>query len=194
MVPSTRAEHDDRGRVDRRQFLAGAGSVVAESVVAGTGLVADPFGTARVSAATGPGSYFALPAQRRIADTRNPTVYPFVRLSDRRIRVGIIGVPGVPTSATAAVLTVTVVNRSGYNVVTVYPAGAGVPEASNLNTAVHDEVAATLVTVQLGVDGAVELDAFDACDLVVDLAGVNVPAPTGFARGGASWRCRARFA
>ena len=92
--------------------------------------------------------------------------------------------PGVPADATAAVLTVTVVNRSGYNFVSVYPAGAAVPEASNLNTAVHDEVAANLVTVQLGAGGAVDLDAFDLCDVVVDLAGVYVPAPTGLARGG----------
>ncbi len=154
-------------------------------MVAGAGLLADPFGAPGVSAApAGAGSFLPLPAQRRIADTRNPAVYPFTRLTDRRIRVGIVGVPGVPASATAAVLTVTVVNRSAYNFVTVYPAGAGVPEASNLNTAVHDEVAANLVTVQLGVDGAVDLDAFDLCDVVVDLAGVYVPAPTGLARGG----------
>jgi hypothetical protein len=159
--------------------------VAAGSAVAGTGLAARPFTGADVSAATvGAGSYLPLPAQRRIADTRNPDVYPFVRLTDRRISVGIVGVPGVPASATAAVLTVTVVNRSEYNFVSVYPAGAGVPEASNLNTAFHDEVAANLVTVQLGADGAVELDAFDLCDLVVDLAGVYVPAPTGMARGG----------
>ena len=125
-----------------------------------------------------------LPAQRRIADTRNPQVYPFVRLTDRRIRVGIVGVPGVPANATAAVLTVTVVNRVGVNFVSAYPAGSAVPEASNLNTAVHDEVAANLVTVQLGAGGAVDLDAFDLCDIVVDLAGVYVPAPTGLANGG----------
>jgi hypothetical protein len=73
------------------------------------------------------------------------------------------------------VLTVTVVNRSEFNFVTVYPAGAAVPEASNLNATVHDEVSANLVTVQLGANGAVDLDAFDLCDLVVDLAGVYVP-------------------
>jgi hypothetical protein len=176
---------DRRGDVDRRRFLTGAGAVVAGSVVGGAGLAAVAFDAARVAAAPiGAGSFLPLPAQRRIADTRNPDLYPFVRLTDRRIRVAIVGVPGVPVSATAAVLTVTVVNRSDYNFVSVYPAGAGIPEASNLNTAVHDEVAANLVTVQLGVDGAVELDAFDLCDLVVDLAGVYVPAPTGLARGG----------
>jgi hypothetical protein len=153
--------------------------------VVGAGLAANTFGAASVSAApAGAGTFVPLPAQRRIADTRNPQVYPFVRLTDRRIRVGIHGVPGVPANATAAVLTVTVVNRSAYNFVTVYPAGAAVPEASNLNTTVRDEVAANLVTVQLGADGAVDIDAFDLCDLVVDLAGVYVPAPTGFARGG----------
>ncbi len=185
MTSPTFFDPDRRGRVDRRHFLTGAGSVVAGSMVAGAGLLADPLGAQRVSAApAGAGSFLPLPAQRRIADTRNPAGYPFTRLNDRRIRVGIVGVPGVPASATAAVLTVTVVNRSAYNFVTVYPAGGDVPEASNLNTAVRDEVAANLVTVQLGVDGAVDLDAFDLCDVVVDLAGVYVPAPTGLARGG----------
>ena len=178
MVPPTCPEPDRRGSVDRRQFLAGAGTQI------GAGLAVGPFGAPGVSAAPAGASIFMpLPAQRRIADTRNPSVYPFVRLTDRRIRVGIVGVPGVLPNATAAVLTVTLVNRSAYNFVTVYPAGAGVPEASNLNTAAHDEVAANLVTVQLGADGAVDLDAFDLCDLVVDLAGVYVPAPTG-SRGG----------
>ncbi len=151
----------------------------------GAGLATGASGVASVEAApAGAASFLPLTAQRRIADTRNPGLYPFVRLTDRRIRVGIVGVPGVPASAIAAVLTVTVVNRSGYNFATVYPAGAAVPEASNLNTAAHDEVAANLVTVQLGVDGAVDVDAFDLCDVVVDLAGVYVPAPTGLARGG----------
>ncbi len=169
-----------RSRVDRRQFLAaGAGSVI------GAGLAAGTFGADDVSAASaGAGVFVPLAAQRRIADTRNPQLYPFVRLTDRRIRVGIVGVPGVPANATAAVLTVTLVNRSEYNFVSVYPAGAAVPEASNLNATVHDEVAANLVTVQLGAGGAVDLDAFDICDLVVDVAGVYVPAPTGFAKGG----------
>jgi len=175
--PPSPSDPARRDHVDRRQFLAGAGSVV------GAGLVAGGFGAASVSAAVGAGVFVPLPAQRRIADTRNPQVYPFDRLTDRRIRVGIVGVPGVPSDATAAVLTVTVVNRSGYNFVSVFPAGAGVPEASNLNTAVHDEVAANLVTVQLGDGGAVELDAFDHCDLIVDIAGVYVPAP-GVARAG----------
>ena len=179
MPPSRPPLPQERARVDRRAFLAGAGSVI------GAGLAAGTLGAADVSAApVGAGSFVPLPAQRRIADTRNPQVYPFVRLSDRRIRVAIRGVPGVPATATAAVLTVTVVNRSGYNFVSVYPAGAAVPEASNLNTTLLDEVAANLVTVQLGADGAVDLDAFDVCDLVVDLAGVYVPAVGGQARGG----------
>ena len=61
------------------------------------------------SAPPGPGGLHFYPQTPcRIADTRNPAVYPFTRLTDRRIRVGIVGVPGVPASATAAVLTVTV--------------------------------------------------------------------------------------
>jgi hypothetical protein len=165
--------------MDRRQFLAGAGSVIAAGLAAGT------IGTSRVAAApVGAGYFVPLPAQRRIADTRFPQSYPFERLTDRRIRVAVGGVPGVPANAIAAVLTVTVVNRSMYNFVTVYPAGAGLPEASNLNTAVRDEVAANLVTVQLGANGAVDLDASDLCDLVVDLAGVYVPAVSGLATAG----------
>jgi hypothetical protein len=168
-----------RGRIDRRQFLAGAGSAIA------VGLAATTLGAAPAAAAPdGAGVFVPLPAQRRIADTRNAQLFPFERLTDRRIRVAVRGVPGVPANAVAAVLTVTVVNRSAYNFVTVYPAGTSLPEASNLNVAVRDEVAANLVTVQLGVNGAVDLDADDLCDLVVDLAGVYVPAAGGFAKGG----------
>jgi hypothetical protein len=173
------SEWTRRGRIDRRQFLAGAGSVIA------VGLAASAFAPPGASAApAGAGIFVPLPAQRRIADTRNTQLYPFERLTDRRIRVAVRGVPGVPANAIAAVLTVTAVNRSGYNFVTVYPAGTGLPEASNLNLTFRDEVAANLVTVQLGANGAVDLDAIDLCDLVVDLAGVYVPAVGGSARGG----------
>lgn len=165
--------------VDRRQFLVGAGSAIA------AGLVASAFGAAGAWAAPdGAGIFVPLPSQRRIADTRHPQLYPFERLTERRIRVAIRGVPGVPANATAAVLTLTVVNRSAYNFVTAYPAGTGLPEASNLNMSFRDEVAANLVTVQLGADGAVDLDAIDLCDLVVDLAGVYVPVVGGSARAG----------
>jgi hypothetical protein len=166
--------------IDRRQFLAGASSVVA------AGLVTGVLGTkvAATPAPAGAGVFVPLGAQRRIADTRFPEAYPFERLTDRRIRVSIGGVPDVPANAVAAVLTVTVVNRAKWNYVTVYPAGGGVPDASNLNVTVPDEAAANLVTVQLSPDGAVELDAFDRCDLVVDLAGVYVAAVGGSARAG----------
>ena len=168
-----------RGRIDRRQFLAGAGSVIA------AGLAASTFGaTIATAAPIGAGIFVPLPAQRRIADTRNAQLYPFERLTDRRIRVAIKGVPGVPANAVAAVLTVTVVNRSTYNFVTVYPAGTALPEASNLNLTVRDEVAANLVTVQLGADGAVDLDAIDLCDLVVDVAGLYVPSAAGSVKAG----------
>ncbi|MGH9133383.1 MAG: sortase domain-containing protein [Ilumatobacteraceae bacterium] len=174
--PSEPTSHE---QFDRRRFLIGAGSMV------GLGITAAAFVAEGVSAApAGAGAFVPLPAQRRIADTRNPQTYPFERLTDRRIRVAIRGVPGVPANATAAVLTVTLVNRSGFNFVSVYPAGSAVPEASNLNAALHDEVAANLVTVQLGASGAVDLDAFDVCDLVVDIAGVYVPASGGVARSG----------
>jgi hypothetical protein len=177
--PAESSESTRRGRIDRRQFLAGAGSVIAAGMAAST--LRAPSATA---APIGAGVFVPLPAQRRIADTRNAQLYPFERLTDRRIRVAIAGVPGVAANPIAAVLTVTVVNRSKYNFVTVYPAGTSLPEASNLNLTVPDEVAANLVTVQLGANGAVDLDAIDLCDLVVDLAGVYVPAASGSAKGG----------
>ena len=148
---------DPMARRDPRTESTGvstaANSRRAGSVV-GAGLAANPFGAAGVSAApAGAGTFVPLPAQRRIADTRKPEVYPFERLSDRRIRVGIHGVPDVPANATAAVLTVTVVNRSDYNFVTVYPAGAAVPEASNLN-ATFARFRCQPLDGQLGADGA----------------------------------------
>jgi hypothetical protein len=155
----------------RRRFLVGAG------VAAGAGVLAATVQAPPASALPAGTSVFRpLAQQTRFADTRHPATYPFERLGPKRIRVQITGRAGIPTTATAVVVTLTAIDLDRYNFVTIYPAGTGVPEASNLNMARFDEAAANLATVQLGAGGAIEVDAFAACEMIVDVAGYYVPA------------------
>jgi hypothetical protein len=154
----------------RRRFLAGLGAL------AGAGAVAAAL-PARVSALRPGASVFVPIAQQRFADTRNEAIYPYGKLATG-IRVDVTGRAGIPHEATAVVLTVTAVNQSGTNYVTVYPAGGTRPDASNLNMGYRGEMAANLATVLLGRVGgvgAVDLYAYDATDMIVDVAGYFLP-------------------
>jgi hypothetical protein len=162
----------------RRRFLVGAGVAASAGVLA----AAMPAGSASALPA-GASVFQPLAQQTRFADTRHPGLYPFERLGPTRIRVQITGRSGIPDNATAAVVTLTAIDLDRYNFVTIYPAGTGVPEASNLNMARFDEAAANLATVQLGAGGAVEVDAFAACEMIVDVAGYYVPV-AGAVKGG----------
>lgn len=123
-----------------------------------------------------------LSRQVRFADTRSPDQYPFGMLPDA-IRVQITGREGIPESATAAVLTITAVNRSAGNFVSVYPTGGQRPEVSNLNMASPLEAGANLATVRLGEGGAVDVYSYAESELIVDVAGyyepVDGPVPDG---------------
>jgi sortase (surface protein transpeptidase) len=149
----------------RRDLLIGAGAAGAAMLV--------PSMPARAAVPAGASAFVSVPPQR-IADTRNPHLYPFGMLPTG-IRVQVTGRSGVPANASAAVLTLTAVNRGSFNYVTAYPAGAAIPTASNLNMQYPFQVAANLVTVRLGAGGAVDLTSFDTVDYIVDLAGVYVP-------------------
>jgi Sortase domain len=167
---TTPASEDDVRRLGRRRFIAGLGAA------AGAGAFGATFGAGTAQALPAGASVFQpLVQQTRFADTRHPVTYPFERLGPNRIRVQITGRHGIPANATAAVLTLTAIDLDSYNFVTVYPAGTGVPEASNLNMARFDEAAANLATVQLGAGGAVEVDSYRASHMIVDVAGYYVP-------------------
>lgn len=172
----------------RRHFLAGLGAGI------GVALVGDllPLPSSSLAFAeelpAGASRFVALDRQHRLADTRQPADgrYPYVETSrnrGRHIRVQVTGRSGVPVGATAAVLTVTAINYANFNFVTVYPSGIAAPDVSNLNMAHQYQVVANLVTVQLGSDGSVELESYDDCDLIVDVAGAYEPVSTAVSAG-----------
>ena len=82
---------------------------------------------------------------------------------------------GVPANATAAVLNVTGVNTTAAGFVTVYPAGTDLPTASNVNFDGAGQVLANMVTVKLGVGGAVDVYMQRQMDVAVDVSGAYVP-------------------
>lgn len=79
---------------------------------------------------------------------------------------------GIPNNAVAAVLNVTVTKGTGPGHITAFPAGAQVPEASNLNFAARQTIA-NAVTVPLSADGRVSLynGSSAPVDLLADVAG-----------------------
>jgi hypothetical protein len=86
----------------------------------------------------------------------------------------------IPTNATAVVLNVTEVAGTASSILTVWPYGTGMPTASNLNFA-PGKVIANLVTVTLGIGGAVDIyNALGTVNVLADVEGWFVPpaAPT----------------
>ena len=168
----------DPYRLGRRRFIAaaaaagaaGALTLPASSASAQTGL---PAGASR---------FVALTKQERFADTRHPGAYNFTFVGANHIRVPIVGRAGIPASATAVVVTVTAVNRSGENYVSVFPSGSAIPNVSNLNMAVVHEMAANLATVRLGA-GAIDVYAFRPTEMIVDVAGYYEPVSGAVASG-----------
>ncbi|TVR22380.1 MAG: sortase [Ilumatobacter sp.] len=152
----------------RRRFIAGA------ALGAGAAVLGVTDAAAQVAVPPGASRFVPLPRQIRFADTRNPAEYPFGMLPDA-IRVQITGREGIPDTATAVVLTITGVNRSEGNFLSVYPTGGARPEVSNLNMSFPLEAAANLTTVRLGQGGAVDVYAFAPSELIVDVAGYYEP-------------------
>lgn len=177
-----------RTQVGRRRrglggVLAGVLAVTAITTVGALGL--RPGSVAH--AAASPGSVYTPVTPTRLADTRRVFgTAPAGRPAAEAVRrVQITGRPEVtvPTAAVAVVLNVTAVGAEGDGYVTVYPAGAAVPNASNLNTAGVGYVGANLVTVRLGQGGAVELYTSVGTDLLVDVAGYYAPVAGAVAAG-----------
>jgi hypothetical protein len=84
--------------------------------------------------------------------------------------VQVIGRGEVPAGATAVVLNVTVTEPDASGYVTVFPCGAGRPNASNLNYAAGQTIA-NAVTARVGQDGTVCLYTLSSTELVVDVTG-----------------------
>jgi hypothetical protein len=92
------------------------------------------------------------------------------------LTVGVAGQFNVPPDATAVVLNVTVVSPSAPGFLTVFPTGASMPLASNIDY-VGGEVVPNLVEVGIGTSGQVSFYSSSRTDLVVDVEGYASPTP-----------------
>jgi hypothetical protein len=87
----------------------------------------------------------------------------------------VTGVAGVPANATAVVMNITVTGTNDAGYLTVYPAGAALPTASNLNWASGVTIP-NLVTVKIGAAGKVSVFNFTGnAHVIADVAGYYVP-------------------
>ena len=90
------------------------------------------------------------------------------------LTIDVAGQFGVPGDASAVVVNVTAIRPSATGYVTVYPAGAAVPTASNLNVRTG-QVVPGLVEVGVGTAGGVSVVANVGTDLAIDLEGYVTP-------------------
>jgi hypothetical protein len=152
------------------QALAAFVLIATAAVVAPSAVTVAPV-EAATSFVPGSAAYQAV-RPSRLADTRpDQGAFGFTRISPNIIRVQVTGIGGVPPDAVAAVLNITGVNARAAGFVTVYPAGGGVPTASNVNFDHVGQVMANMVTVKLGVGGAVDVYTSTPMDLIIDVSG-----------------------
>ena len=114
----------------------------------------------------------------RLADTRPGGMGGYQRIDANTIRVQIGGRGNVPANASAAVLNVTAVNTTTFGFLTVFPAGTGRPEASNINVERAGQIMPNLVTVRLGSGafaGAIDIFSQTPLDIIVDVNGAYTP-------------------
>jgi alpha-tubulin suppressor-like RCC1 family protein len=102
---------------------------------------------------------------------------------DQRVEVRVTGVGGVPDfGVSAVILNVTAINADSASFLTVWPTGAGRPNASNLNLACCGQVTPNLVVAKVGAGGHVSLyNRAGNTDVAVDVAGYFL-AETGLVR------------
>jgi hypothetical protein len=166
----------------RRGFIVGGAA--AATTAAALASMSSP-----VAAAAAPTRYVAL-TPLRLCDTRPGAGrnFGYRRVGSKVTRVEIagrtIGDVTVPADATAAVFTVVGINRAaGGNYLSAYPAGSTWPGTSSVNMPSLNAASPNLVTVQLG-SGSVDILANKPADIVLDLAGVYVPADGGRSKEG----------
>ena len=176
---------DTRVHRFRRSLLAAA--ALATSLISAATIHPASAGAAPAPAAAvvpaGATAYIAV-SPVRLADTRPATgIGGFTRLDSHTIRVVIAGRGGVPANATAAVLNVTATGTGADGYVTVYPAGAARPDASNINYEYAGATVPNTVTVKLGAGGAVDVYSYASSDLIIDVSGAYIPTAAAVAAG-----------
>lgn len=157
-----------------RSRWAAVGAAIAVTLGGGTALhfaLAAPGDTV--------GNSFVPVSPTRILDTRPAPqnvggfVGPLVSGSTHTFQV--TGVAGVPANATAVVMNVTVDQTTGSSFLTVFPAGAIRPLASNLNWVAGTTIP-NLVTVKIGAAGQVSVFNLQGnAHVIADVAGYYVP-------------------
>ncbi len=163
--------------ISRRKVLA-LGAALPFIGAFGSSAAASPRPEA-VNLPAGASSFISVPPSR-LADTRPEfSVGGFLRVDANTIRVQVTGRGGVPLAATAGVLNITAVNTTAAGFITVYPAGASRPEASNVNIERVGQIIPNLVTVRFGTGagtaGAIDVFTQNPCDLIVDVNGAYAP-------------------
>ena len=163
------------GPIGRRRFIQGVGA--AAGLAAITSVL--PEGVAKAAPA-GASQFIPLPVAVRVVDTRYPG-YIYTRHWDNHISVPIAGSYGVPAQASAIVATVTAVNLSGGNWLTVVPSGSDIIGLLNqnrlvsaLNMANPGEATANLTQVKLG-GGSVDMFSKSPCEMILDVIGYYLP-------------------
>ncbi|MHB8508313.1 MAG: beta strand repeat-containing protein [Candidatus Dormibacteria bacterium] len=178
--------------------VGGDGAVALYNNAGSADLVLDVEGWyGRVSDGSTSG-FFGPLAPERLLDTRDGTglnrSQPLNPGETLTLRVA--GAGSVPTKGVeAAVLNVTVTNTAAWGFLTVFPAGAQVPVASNLNF-VAGQTVANRVMVPLSADGSVSIYNFKggrSADVVVDINGWFTDASAPAAGGGYSPLAPARI-
>src|SRR5262249_18935963 len=123
-----------------------------------------------VESSAGPTLHSIVPA--RIMDTRSgigTAVAPLGAGETRALQV--VGQADTPAGAVAVALNVTVTEPTASSYLTVWPAGAAMPTASNVNV-VAGQTVANMVTVGIGAGGQIDLYNFNGdAQVLVDVTG-----------------------
>ncbi len=149
----------------------GTGGTVCLFVSAATHLVVDVNGYFPPSTALhsfNPARVLETRSRLPTIDGQQQGIGALVGGSVTAVQIG--GRASVPTDATAAVLNVTVTEAAGSGFATVYPCGAPIPTASNINF-VAGATVANMVVSKLGEGGAVCVFTNQGTHLVVDVSG-----------------------
>jgi hypothetical protein len=154
----------------RRLLQSLVALAIAASVLVPTTTASGRAASATVASVSAPAAsaYVSL-VSKRLLDTRNE---PRPLQADSTTTRRVLGQAGIPAGGVAAVvLTVTLVSATGPGFVTVWPAGASMPMASNLNADQRGDTVANLVTVMVPATGDISLFTSSGGHLLVDVTG-----------------------
>lgn len=122
----------------------------------------------------GPGSGYMPITPVRILDTRDGTGSPGRFGPGESKNLTVADVAGIPANATAVAINMTVTGPSAASHLTVWPAGVGRPEASNLNFSAGETIP-NLVKVKVGAKGQVSIfNNAGTVDVIGDAVGYYV--------------------